>query len=522
MSKRPAGRTEEAPSAQKAKADKDNSIDVQDERSSTLWTHLVMRLFEDRPARHEARAAQYIANMCQFSSPKPTVDGYLEYISKTYPSAPRSGVARSWNKLKEYFSSVENANLTDIHGLINVDSLTAAFTAAPQIPETTSASTSIAPSSCPENVSAAASALPLPRTRSTRSKQTRASSSSNGSSSTTSRSSNGNANGILHLVDDERDRIHLKEVLVDRPTEKLPALSAPEKAFLMMYNLPPDNLRDLLATSGWRTIGSDLKEQPDEEFQELVHTCVFDLLTAYRHVGMEVPSYSTESWFNNILWHFLGVAMFCPRRLRYHPGEVHSAASGHRRNKVRPRDGRQYIGHKADGMVVTKLFRFELCAVEATSKNNEPNGTKALDDSRKLGKMIKDMHDKIRESSTTNVRDQLFTFGVRISALTLTLYTIRQRPGRFYQMCSESSASLPDMWTDENTMAVLGVLERVLAFRKAMVEMGRLIPQWVSVSVGGSDPGTHGDWHAATLTTPHLIPDDDQSPVETIPETALP
>ena len=70
-------------------------------------------------------------------------------------------------------------------------------------------------------------------------------------------------------------------------------------------------------------------------------------------------------------------------------------------------------------------------------------------------------------------------------------------------------------------MAVLGVLERVLVFRKAMIEMGRQIPQWSSVSVGGSDPGAHDDCQAATLTSPHLIPDADTA-VETVPELALP
>ena len=121
-----------------------------------------------------------------------------------------------------------------------------------------------------------------------------------------------------------------------------------------------------------------------------------------------------------------------------------------------------------------------------------------------------------------DIRSSLITFGVRISALTMTLYTMRQRPGRFSQLCAESSASLPDMRTEENTMAILGVLERVLVFRKAMIEMGRQIPQWTSVSVGGSDPGAHGDWQAATLTSPHLIPDTDCTTLETVPELALP
>ncbi|KAF9899395.1 hypothetical protein EC991_008936 [Linnemannia zychae] len=328
--------------------------------------------------------------------------------------------------------------------------------------------------------------------------------------------------GVLQLATDGNDRALLKTTLVDRPKEQLPALSTPEKAFLKKYNLPPDDLRILLATSGWQTIGSSLKKKPDEEFQEVVHTCVLHLLTVYRQVGMAVPTDSTESWYTHVLWHFLGISMYCSRRLEYQPGEFHSNASGYRRNKVRTREGRQYTGHKADGMVITKLSRFELCAIEAAKKDSGPNGTKALDDTRKLAKMTKDMHDKVRDAATENIRDTLLTFGVRISALTMILYTMRQRPGRFYQLCTESSASLPDMCTEDNTMAVLGVLERVLVFRKAMIEMGRQIPQWTSVSVGGSNPGAHDDWQAATLTSPHLIPDIDYTTAETAPELTLP
>ncbi|KAF9969171.1 hypothetical protein BGZ65_012197 [Modicella reniformis] len=130
VGKRPADQTVEAPSAQKVKVihvdgndqqlvsdgdgpvTSDSDIDSADDRYVSLQTRLMVRLFEDRPAKHEARAAQYIANMWQSPSPTPTVEGYLNFISETYPSAPQSGVARSWNKLKEYFSGGENTDLS--------------------------------------------------------------------------------------------------------------------------------------------------------------------------------------------------------------------------------------------------------------------------------------------------------------------------------------------------------------------------------------------------------------------------
>ncbi|KAF8950747.1 hypothetical protein BGZ46_004353 [Entomortierella lignicola] len=375
--------------------------------------------------------------------------------------------ARSWNKFKKYFSGGESTNLADIQDLINMHSLVAAFAAAPQISETPATSTNMSPPLCPVSVAEATYAPLRLRTTSNRSKGNRISNSSSSNSSNSKRSTTsgglspatilkmqtlfrknfdefgGNAwklpsgaildnllaahderlpyesalhsfviedvKGVLQLAKDGKDRALLKTTLVDRPKEQLPALSTPEKAFLKKYNLSSDDLWNLLATSGWRTIGSGLKKKPDEEFQEIVHTCVSHLLTEYRKVGMVVPTDSKESWYTHVLWRLLGVSMYCPRRLEYQPGEVRSHASGLRRNKVRTREERQYTGHKADGIVVTKLSRFELCAIEAAKKDIGPNST------------------KVREAATANIRNTLLTFGVRISVLTITLYTMRQR-----------------------------------------------------------------------------------------------
>jgi hypothetical protein len=537
----------------------------------------MVKIFGNRPAKHEARAAEYIVNISRSASPVANVDEFLEFISASYPTASQPSVMSSWSMMKEYFSG-KNTNFTDIQGLANVDSLIAAFSTAPQTLDAPTAS-------LPEK---SATSSPLRRTRTCNSGNS-GSGGNNNSNTSTGNSSNSNssrassASGgqlpaaviarvqtlfkrnydafvgdawilpsgttldkllashvetlryesslhsfivgdtkeVMQLIKDEDDREFLQAAIVERSEEQLPALSEPEKEFLTKYNIPPDDLKNLLSTSGWKTIGGDLETKPDEEFQEAMHTCVQNLLTAYQHVGMEIPRDSLESWYTQILWHFVSVLMFSPRRLEYQSTEFHSRASAHRRNKARTREGRQQLGHKVDGMGITKLSRFELCAIEAARKDNGPNATKALDDTRKLAKMTKDMHDYVRESATENIRDKLLTFGIRISSLKITVYTMRQRPGRFYQLCTESSASLPDMWTEDNTMAVLGVLERLLVLRKAMLDMSRQIPRWVSVSVGGNNPGAHNDCQAATLTTPHLIPDTESSTAE-IPEMTLP
>ncbi|KAF9353174.1 hypothetical protein BGX34_011752 [Mortierella sp. NVP85] len=617
MSKRPSDQAVKSGRARKVKTNdaKDDTLPASDgdssvtsdskvgsaDRDISLEAQIMIKIFGDRPAKHETRAAEYIANILRSPSPAPSLEEFLDFLLETHPTTASSCAKKSWNTIKEYFSE-KNKDLTDIQGLINVDSLRAAFAAPPQIVDVPTAGLpEISATSSPLNRNRAcnssnsgsggnnnndnnnSSQISNSTSRADRRSNSGGSNTSTGNSSNSNSSRASTASGgqlsaaviakmqtlfkrnydgfvgdawilpsgvtldkllashvetlpyesslhsfvvgdikeVMQLIRDKSDREFLQAALVDRPEEQLPALSEPEKAFLLKYNIPPDDLKSLLSTKGWRTIGGDLDTKPDEEFQEAVHTCVQYLLTTYQQVGMEVPRDSAESWYIHILWHFLSVLMSSPRRLEYQPGEVHSRASAHRRNKIRTREGRQQLGHKADGMGITKLSRFELCAIEAARKDNGPNATKAFDGTRKLAKMTKDMHDHVREAATENIRYELLTFGIRISALKITLYTLRQRPGRFYQLCTESSASLPDMWTEDNTMAVLGVLERLLVLRKAMLDMSRQIPRWVSLSVGGGNPGAHNDCQAATLTTPYLIPDTESSTAE-IPELALP
>ncbi|KAG0223270.1 hypothetical protein BGW41_005623 [Actinomortierella wolfii] len=529
-----------------------------------------MRIFKNQPTKHEACAAEYISYMWQSSSPTPTVEDYRHFMHNTNPKAPEAGIARTWNKMKNFFTGADLDVLSEIQDLINVDSLAAAFTAAPLLPETTSSAADASALSSLEEPPRAASQSSSSRTTSARSRHTKPSisNSTDSKSSGSSGSSGGSGGllspttiikmrtlfqrnfadfrgeawklpsgailddllashimslpyesslhsfvmedvkGVLQLVTDENDRAYLETMLVDRPDEGLPTLSGPEKAFIMQYNMPPDELWNLFRTSGWSAIADSLDEKPDEDFQRLVHTSLLNLLTIYQEVQMEVPTDSTESWYTHMLWYFIGRVFNVPDILKYHSGEVQSSASGHRRNNARTRDGRQAVGHKADGIVVTKVKRFEICAIETAKKDNGPNGTKALDDTRKLAKMTKDMHDRIREVATVDIRRDLVTFGVRISALNLILYTMRQRPGRFYQLCAEKPLSLPDMWTKQGTMAVLVVLQRLLVFRKAMVEMGLRVPVWVIGDGEGNGAGIQKDWRTATLTSPHLIPDD--------------
>ncbi|KAK3807326.1 MAG: hypothetical protein J3Q66DRAFT_89050 [Benniella sp.] len=446
MSKRPADQAVKSRRARKVKTN-DAKEDTQLDRDIPLETQIVVKIFGNRPAKHEARAAEYIANMSKSASPVANVDEFLEFISASYPTASQPSVMSSWNMMKEYFSG-KNTNFTDIHGLTNVDSLIAAFSTAPQtldaptasLPEKSASSSNNSGSggnSNNHNNSEIRNSTSRADKRSNSGGSSTSTGNSNSSNSRNSSNSNskastasggqlsaaviakmqtlfkrnyddfvgnawilpsgtildkllashvetlryesslhsfiiGDTKEVMQLIRNGDDREFLQAAIVERPEEQLPALSEPEKEFLTKYNIPPDDLKNLLSTSGWRTIGGDLETKPDEEFQEAVHTCVQNLLTAYQHVGMEIPRDSLESWYTQILWHFVSVLMFSPRRLEYQSTEVHSRASAHRRNKVRTRDGRQQLGHKADGMGITKLSRFELCAIEAARKDPMP------------------------------------------------------------------------------------------------------------------------------------------------------
>lgn len=97
-----------------------------------------------------------------------------------------------------------------------------------------------------------------------------------------------------------------------------------------------------------------------------------------------------------------------------------------RRNLGRPRDVRQFAGHKVDGVAIAATKMLELLAIEAAKKDEGPNVTKALDDHMKLCKLTTDMLDLIRSKTRHNVRQNLATFGIQISGEAATFFTLRQ------------------------------------------------------------------------------------------------
>ncbi|KAF9153706.1 hypothetical protein DFQ26_000496, partial [Actinomortierella ambigua] len=316
-----------------------------------------------------------------------------------------------------------------------------------------------------------------------------------------------NPDAVISLFTDARDKAELKRVLIDRVEEQLPTLTAVEMAYLELFKKEPDELRELFAEKGWRAVGDSLQEKPSDDFQRVVYESMHQILKVYRGVRMIVPKGSSESWIVNRLWGFLADAWLSPPRVEFHPGEVHSQASMCRRNLGRSRHTPLAAGHKVNGIVALAGREIELLVIEAAKKNEGRTGTEALDDRMKLCKLTKDMHDRIRLRTRQNVRKSIVTFGMQISGVNATFFTLRQRDGRFYQLCSEGRSRLPSVWTDKtDTKAVIQTLTKVLSIRKALLSMANDVSEFTAGLVNDSETGSGEDFVVATMTSPQLIP----------------
>ncbi|GJJ74510.1 hypothetical protein EMPS_06868 [Entomortierella parvispora] len=459
-------------------------------------------------------------------APALNVEDYITFVGARFPSAKASHIAKEWDTLKEFFCGGIQERYSEVEELVNAPELIAAFNAAPTLSaETVEA---IIPPRYPSLglVCPRSSSLSSPASSSMSAPQDNSNISSSGSGSSGNGSSGSiehltptqvsrmqalfkhnldsfkgnewqlpsgvtldhilyetikdvryecplhsfvinNAATILDLFPDIKDQEELKMILFDRAGENMPALSSAEKATLELYNKDPEELQELLAQKGWRAIGSTLDEKPSSEFQRLVHDCL----------------------------------------LEFQPGEYHSQASMNRRNLDGSRDVRQLVGHKVDGAAVAAIKKLELLVIEAAKKDESPNVTKAQDDRLKFGKLMKDMHDLIRTKAKYNVREHLITFGIQISGESATFFTLRQRRGRFYQLCNEGTETLPSIWNDEiGTRCILGVLMKVLMLRKALISMTKDVAACTVGSLDGSTTNNEVDWFPATITSPQFIP----------------
>ncbi|KAF9941779.1 hypothetical protein BGZ65_001515 [Modicella reniformis] len=512
-----------------------------DDPTTVLKEKLLPQIFSNRPTKYQVRVVEYFVRLSSQPAPTFNTTDYVTFVKKVCPSAPTEGMATAWNRVKSYFDGTKDVD-PEVESRMDVASFTTALKETPMVV----ASDLNAPADTATRKAATPSLCSTSRSRN----------SSSGGSTANSKLTQDQVLAMRTVFSENFDKFrggpwslpsgavfdeHLRGLIEHLPLESalhsfiiedvdlilktfkdatdqeeikramnegwgLPALSPAEITFLKQYDMPPGDLNKFLKTHAWGNVGEELKDKPSDEFQQVAHDCVTHVLRTYQQNALAFPNAPLESWFTTQLWGFFRLSLSCPCILEYKSGEVPSDASARRRNKQRACDDRQYGGHKADGLVVVSSRSLEICHIEAAKKDGGANATKSLDDTKKLFKLMKDAHDMIREMAVQNVRDQVVTFGLRLSGPTLTVFALRQLSGRFYQAVVEAKVSFPPRWNNGDTSTIIAAISRVLKLRKAILAMSASVSTWTSVEIDGQDPGSHDDCIAPTMTSPQCLP----------------
>ncbi|KAG0248225.1 hypothetical protein DFQ27_001067, partial [Actinomortierella ambigua] len=261
---------------------------------------------------------------------------------------------------------------------------------------------------------------------------------------------------LLELFDNVKDKEEITRMMVTRQCEELPDLSEAELSFLEQYNRSPEDLGVFLRTHSCEGVSNLLEDKPSEEFQEVAHDCITQVLRNYQRHGHCFPLDPSEAWFNHHLWGFLPFALSAFPLFDYRPGEISSESSARRHRKQIGWESRQQVGQKVNGVVVVGALPVEICWMEAAKRDD---GLNTLHDTLKLLKLMKDGHDMIRDKADRDVRYQLATYGLRISG----------------------------------------------SSRKALQATASSANAWTQSTIGGKTSRVK-DWIAPTMTSPQLLP----------------
>ncbi|KAF9945946.1 hypothetical protein BGZ70_003479 [Mortierella alpina] len=525
----------------------------------------------------ERRAMRYLIQMRWEPLPEPGT--FIPHLKSANPPSTMVVVAKVWAKLKQFFNGQQHESYQQMENLMDVGGMVDAFTAAPYIElqgENSVEQESLRPERAQSSLTTNRS-LSTARTSSGR-KSTSDSSSSSGSSSASQLSvgaikrmrlefeqhgseftpsawttpSGANADAVIaehvltlvaespmhsYIITDpstmlklfvsEADRQAVAGVIKSCTSDATWSLPRSEEHYLSLYDRRPEDLKEMLdmgclgvmAEARARTTdeGAPL---PGRSFCSLVHRLVDQLFRVYERNKFQVQSRKSESWFRENLWAGLHDIFNVLDALNYEPGEIHCQASARRKNRDREStQTKQQVGRKADGLVSAVEPACELLIVEGANIDNGPQGTKAMTDTLKLAKMMKDMFDVILEKVSETIHDEsilkdarhkLATFGLRFSAGSLALYSLRKLPqGRYYVLECEGLLTFPAVWKKDgsNTSTVLTVISTLLALQHRLLQMAKLIEGWTKVSFSLPKPVGAGDraW-PATLSTPIMRP----------------
>ncbi|KAF9432774.1 hypothetical protein BGZ76_010333 [Entomortierella beljakovae] len=97
--------------------------------------------------------------------------------------------------------------------------------------------------------------------------------------------------------------------------------------------------------------------------------------------------------------------------------EIYRTASSTHQNTNRNLEIRQACGSKVEGIFTCKKSNFGIGAIVVGEIDEVSTGTKALDDTRELAKLLKDMFEVICANCKANIRSELRVYGVIVSGL---------------------------------------------------------------------------------------------------------
>ncbi|KAG0364617.1 hypothetical protein BC939DRAFT_445601 [Gamsiella multidivaricata] len=553
------GASEEAASAEESPRPAKRVLvdDVDEEDAAALAIKLTDFVYGERPVVVERLAIEYVVEMRM--DPRVDLDEFVAYIRSEYPSAPIKTIEKTWIKLKRFFDGEHKAQYMVIEALADVEKMVDTFLAAANVEEEEEHRETPADSS--NRVQSSASR----NTRSTPTRSTRKNSNTSGSSSgslklellatmrheyeqvfdrfkgeswtlpsgqklddlvrpfvlsLTAESMMhsciiDNVDMVVGLVQEQVDKDELLRVLDDDEgdNERAWLLTEAEQAFINLYDKSPTEVNRLISIgyTGVLAEGKNLTEAPDAAFCDEVHSLIDRLRSIYKRNQYQLPEKQSEAWYGGNHWGILNDIFNVPEAIKYQPGEICCEASGRRKNDQRTSPlVKQQCGRKADGIVKSATKSYELAIMEATKIENGPQGTKAMTDTVKLGKMMKDCFDLIRRNSRTDVRHRLAIYGMKISAGMITFYRLRHRHGRFFQLTCEGSVAFPAVWRTDgaNTSEILTVITLLLAFQRQIKAMARMVSDLTSAKfkLNKATSGKADNKWPCTLTTPGSSP----------------
>ncbi|KAG0270129.1 hypothetical protein DFQ27_000430 [Actinomortierella ambigua] len=310
---------------------------------------------------------------------------------------------------------------------------------------------------------------------------------------------------LARLFEDDDDKEAVRKGLARRITGD--SSMEAEELFLKQYLSTPDKTNTALA-QGWSSKSFDACEL-DESSRKRLYCAMLSIYTAYEEVNFRLPTMQTEAWFLTTLWAFLPSLMKAGGVLDHQPGEIVSDATSLRKNSIRTLQSRKVHGRKIDGILTCATTRYEFGAIEAAKTDDGPQGTKALCDSRKLAKVLKDMHDRIVANASSDVRCDLVTYGLQIARSRITFYSLHKRLGRHYQLVHDGTFAFPPTWDKSGRAAtpLVELLIRLLRLKKEMEAMADNIVGWTM----DTKTGFEREVLVCTLTTPLSSPKHERS-----------